>query len=113
MGRTGLEDRMAEPTQDQCGSCGTLEVRHPFAGQPGIPTSERVLYDETEMNGPLKRSCPNCSSLEVFRSHRRGFIERYVLLPLRMRPYRCIKCDTRFYALADFQREDPSTDKVA
>jgi len=21
--RTGLEDRMAEPTQDQCGSCGT------------------------------------------------------------------------------------------
>jgi DNA-directed RNA polymerase subunit RPC12/RpoP len=65
------------------------------------------------MNGPLKFSCPHCRSREVFRSHRRGFIERYVLLPFRMRPYRCIKCDTRFYALLHFQTEDASTDKVA
>jgi hypothetical protein len=33
--------------------------------------------------------------------------------PFRMRAYRCIKCDTRFYALAHFQKEDSSRDKVA
>jgi hypothetical protein len=108
-----MKDRMAEPTQVQCGGCGDLEVRRSFAGQPGIPTSERVLYDGTEMDRPLKRSCPHCSSVEVFRSHRRGFIEKYVLHPFRMRPYRCVECDTRFYALADFRRENSSTDQVA
>jgi hypothetical protein len=92
---------------------GAAEIRRLFAGQSGIPRSERLLYDGTEMNDRLKHSCPYCTSVEVFRSHRRGFIERYVLPPFRMRAYRCIKCDTRFYALSLFQKEDPSRGKVA
>src|ERR1700691_6142799 len=88
-------------------------VRHLFSGQSSIPSSPCLLYDGTEMNDCLKRSCPRCTSMEVFRSHRRGFIERYLLPPLRMRAYRCIKCDTRFYALSHFQKGDSPADKVA
>lgn len=58
--------------------------------------------DGIKMNGSLKR-CPRCTSQETFRSHRRGFIERWVLPSFRMRPYRCIKCDTRFYAISQFE----------
>jgi len=65
------------------------------------------------MNGPLKRPCPHCGSQEIFRSHRRGFIERYVLPSFRMRAYRCIKCDTRFYALLYLQEAASSEDKAA
>jgi DNA-directed RNA polymerase subunit RPC12/RpoP len=65
------------------------------------------------MSAPLKFSCPHCRSEEVFRSHRRGFIERYLLPPFRMRPYRCIKCDTRFYSLSHSQTEDSSPDRGA
>jgi hypothetical protein len=49
----------------------------------------------------------------VFRSHRRSFIERFVLAPFRMRAYRCIECDTRFYALARSEKEESSTVKLA
>lgn len=65
------------------------------------------------MIGPLKRSCPHCRSQEVFRSHRRGFIEKWLLPSFRMRAYRCIKCDTRFYALSHPQEEGSSTVKAA
>ena len=46
----------------------------------------------------IKRPCPHCSSTEVFRSHRRGPFEKYVFSVIGMRPYRCIKCDSRYYA---------------
>lgn len=47
----------------------------------------------------MARTCPACGSDGVHRSKRRGW-ER-LLTPLPGRPYRCHKCDHRFYALAD------------
>jgi hypothetical protein len=65
------------------------------------------------MKGPLKRSCPHCRSQETSRSHRRGLIEKYLLPSFRVRPYRCIKCDARFYASSQFEEAASSASKVA
>jgi hypothetical protein len=46
-----------------------------------------------------KRPCPHCGSNEVFRSHRRGIMERYLLPIIKVRPVRCGSCDARFYRL--------------
>jgi hypothetical protein len=45
----------------------------------------------------LKRRCPSCKSLEVRRSVRWGLFEIAVLPLLLMRPFRCQKCDARFF----------------
>jgi DNA-directed RNA polymerase subunit RPC12/RpoP len=46
-----------------------------------------------------KRPCPYCGSSELFRSHRRGVIERYLFPVVGVRPVRCGNCDARFYRL--------------
>ena len=46
-----------------------------------------------------KRHCPHCGSSEVFRSHRRGTVERYLLRSIGVRPFRCVNCNARFYRL--------------
>ena len=45
-----------------------------------------------------RKICPTCRGQEVYRSHRRGIVERYVLRAMQIRPYRCISCDNRFYS---------------
>lgn len=44
-------------------------------------------------------TCPVCQSNGVFRSHRRGLLERGPLTWLGVFPYRCGQCQTRFYRL--------------
>jgi hypothetical protein len=56
-----------------------------------------------------KKPCPNCSGLEIYRSHRRTAFERYLLRAIGMRAYRCIKCDSRFYGFSH-SYEDASPD---
>jgi predicted RNA-binding Zn-ribbon protein involved in translation (DUF1610 family) len=46
-----------------------------------------------------KRQCPHCGSSEIFRSHRRNAVERYLLRAIHVRPFRCADCDARFYGL--------------
>jgi len=41
--------------------------------------------------------CPKCGAGEIERSARRGPVERIRLLLARQRPYRCVKCEHRFY----------------
>jgi predicted RNA-binding Zn-ribbon protein involved in translation (DUF1610 family) len=48
-----------------------------------------------------KRHCPHCGSAEVYRSHRRGTMERYLLRAVGVRPFRCVNCDARFYGRRD------------
>ncbi len=43
------------------------------------------------------RMCPNCHSLDVHRSRRRGFVERFLLALVFKRPFRCDSCKTRYY----------------
>ena len=49
------------------------------------------------MSSDSKRPCPYCGGSEVFRSHRRGTMERYLLRAVGVRPFRCVNCDARFY----------------
>jgi hypothetical protein len=49
------------------------------------------------MNFDSKRPCPHCGGSEVFRSHRRGLRERYLLRAVGARPFRCVNCNARFY----------------
>jgi hypothetical protein len=51
------------------------------------------------MKPDSKRLCPRCGSSEVFRSHRHGTVERYLLRAIGVRPFRCVNCDGRFYRL--------------
>jgi hypothetical protein len=60
-----------------------------------------------------KRKCPNCGSVENSRSHRSGPLEKYVLGPIGVRPYRCVHCDVRFYARSRFSEECSQTNKAA
>ncbi len=43
------------------------------------------------------RICPQCHSLDVHRSRRRGFVERFLLALIFLRPLRCEKCKARYY----------------
>ncbi len=62
---------------------------------------------------PAKRPCPNCRSMEIFRSHRRGTLERYILRAIGMRPYRCVTCDSRFYGFPHSYEESSTRAKAA
>ena len=42
------------------------------------------------MNFDSKQPCPHCGGSEVFRSHRRGLRERYLLRAVGVRPFRCV-----------------------
>jgi len=41
--------------------------------------------------------CPKCGAFEIERSSRKGLVERVRSLLARQRPYRCLKCEHRFY----------------
>jgi len=42
-------------------------------------------------------SCPQCESGRIHQSRRKGFFERGILTMLLIRPFRCEKCDCRFF----------------
>ena len=42
-------------------------------------------------------SCPNCSTQQVHRSRRKGFLESGPLTMMFVRPFRCGLCDHRFF----------------
>jgi transposase-like protein len=43
------------------------------------------------------KSCPECESANIHKSRRRGIVERIILASIFVRPFRCEKCDSRFY----------------
>jgi ribosomal protein L37AE/L43A len=50
-----------------------------------------------EINAAL--ACPRCTSSEIRRSRSRGVaFERFLLPLLNRRPYRCMRCEKRFYS---------------
>jgi hypothetical protein len=42
-------------------------------------------------------SCPLCHSKRIHRSKRKGLIERAILAIIFIRPFRCERCDYRFF----------------
>jgi len=53
------------------------------------------------MKPDSKRPCPYCRGSEVFRSHSRGTMERYLLRAVGVRAFRCVNCNARFYGRRD------------
>src|SRR5712692_9380338 len=48
----------------------------------------------------VTRRCPDCRSLDVRRSERKGLMERIVLRLLVFRPFRCQRCSRRYYGFS-------------
>src|SRR5580700_7723836 len=59
----------------------------------------KIEMRRKEMKPDSKRFCPHCGSSEVFRSHRHGAVEKYLLRAIGVRPFRCVNCDARFLRL--------------
>ena len=49
------------------------------------------------MSRLMTRACPLCNGKSMRRSHRVGFVERWLMRFSMIRPYRCLNCDSRFY----------------
>jgi hypothetical protein len=60
-----------------------------------------------------KRLCPNCGSVESSRSYLNGPLEKYLLGPIGVRPYRCLNCGVRFYAFSRFDEDTLVNSKTA
>lgn len=41
-------------------------------------------------------SCPLCQSEQIRKSRRHGILERGFMTMIFLRPFRCLKCDSRF-----------------
>jgi hypothetical protein len=57
-------------------------------------------------------SCPLCESEQIRRSRRHGILERKILPVLFVRPFRCLRCDLRFFRWtlsANTQESRPAT----
>ena len=48
--------------------------------------------------GPDEFHCPNCGSKQAYRSQRRDWQEKLMCWYQGVLPYRCRKCDLRFFA---------------
>jgi DNA-directed RNA polymerase subunit RPC12/RpoP len=44
--------------------------------------------------------CPECGSKRVHLSRRKGLLEKGILASIFFRPFRCEKCDVRFFRLS-------------
>ena len=42
-------------------------------------------------------NCPRCTSVRIHHSRRRGIIETIILAAIFVRPFRCERCDSRFF----------------
>ena len=42
-------------------------------------------------------SCPSCRGERIHQSRRNGFLEKVILAMIFVRPFRCEKCDDRFF----------------
>lgn len=56
----------------------------------------------TTLRQLMNRACPRCEGKVMRRSHRIGSMERFLSGVSRIRPYRCLDCDCRFYLYDGF-----------
>jgi hypothetical protein len=42
-------------------------------------------------------NCPRCTSVRIHPSRRRGIVETMILAVICFRPFRCERCDSRFF----------------
>lgn len=65
---------------------------------------KRTLHDGGGLPHEIRHAgitfCPGCRSVDVYPSHRRGWLEHGPLTWFAVLPFRCGACQTRFYRLA-------------
>jgi hypothetical protein len=44
-----------------------------------------------------KIRCPSCDSHRIHQSRRKGLLEKWLLAMIFVRPFRCERCDLRFF----------------
>jgi hypothetical protein len=64
-----------------------------------MSVSEAILRRHLVLHLSSIRNCPDCHSGNVRRSVRWGILETSVLPLLMLRPFRCEKCDCRYFGL--------------
>ena len=86
---------------------GTQEFREALRNRTQRPTwlpegtEAPVETDTVAVPRPTRYRrtiCPHCGCARVWRSHRRGILERHVFGVFSLWPHRCSECDRRFYA---------------
>lgn len=55
---------------------------------------------------PIDLKCRSCTSIQISRSHRRGFID-WVMGLFGLLPYRCNECDHRFHSRGPKESSNP------
>jgi predicted Zn-ribbon and HTH transcriptional regulator len=53
-------------------------------------------------------SCPLCRSKRIHRSKRKGIIEQVILAMIFIKPFRCERCDYRFFRWSITANHDAS-----
>ena len=82
---------MAIPTNRTIVASGKISLRSLM--QLGF-NSNRVAKEE-EIN--MRISCPNCGSLLIYRSRKKGILEHVLSKIIFVHPFRCEGCDSRFF----------------
>jgi len=55
----------------------------------------------------MRITCPNCQSHRVHHSKKKGILESLLLAAIFVRPFRCEKCDTRFFRWSFREQHGP------
>jgi len=82
---------MAIPTNRMIVGSGKISL---CVLMPLVFNSNRVAEEE-EIN--MRISCPNCGSLLIYRSRKRGILEHVLSKLIFVHPFRCEGCDDRFF----------------
>ena len=61
---------------------------------------------------PTELACPQCKSRNIYRTKRKGPLERMVLYPLGFRAYQCGYCKKRFYSNTNQAPKSLATDAL-
>ena len=73
----------------------------------------RCDWDSIQTVSPKKRrvnmriSCPNCGSLLIYRSRKKGILEHVLSKTIFVHPFRCEGCDSRFFRWSLHEKSIP------
>src|SRR5277367_4117138 len=59
---------------------------------------DEKLTNRARPGSSAMKHCPLCHSERIHQSRRKGMLERLVLAMMFVRPFRCERCDNRFFS---------------
>jgi hypothetical protein len=77
----------------RCAHCDRFYFGFPWYGWQWF-----IALKSAREAAPVARPCPNCGESKTRRSHRQGVVE-WIISVFLIRPYRCMTCGRRFFAL--------------